>query len=335
MSLTRQLGITLAGVRPELSTGAQQWEETLSIVHRARDAGFGYVVLGQHFLASPLQYLHAIPTLARLAPESGDMKLLVGIMLLSMVNPVDAADQLATLDVISGGRLVLGVGMGYRDVEFEAFGVDRADRGPRMREALEVVRKLWAGGPVHHDGKFFHVHADGASLRPHQRPEPPIWMAAMAPKTLERAVSLGLVPYMGPAVPMKDVASWVNNYRAQSGNPRGCLPVRRDVFVVPDRRKAWEIASRFVEEKYIMYQQQGFDSTIGQDGDMQRAIRERVIVGDVAECSDALAAYFEMGAAPLILRCQWPSLQTSEVERMIDDVARAAESIKSVEETAS
>lgn len=324
---TRNLGVTLAGVLPSRSTGSEQFEESIQIAHTARDAGFGYLVFGQHFLASPLQYLHPIPTLARLAPETGDMHLAVGIMLLSMVNPVDAADQLATLDVISGGRLVLGVGMGYRDEELRAFGVDRKDRSPRMLEALEVMQKLWTGEPIDHQGRFFTVKADGASLRPLQRPGPPTWMAAMTPKTLERAARMGMAPYIGPSVPISKVAEWLPMYRELTGDPAATAPVRRDVFVVSDRKQAWEMSAPFIEEKYQLYLSQGFDPTLADAGSLRQAISERVIVGDIDDCSAMVKQYFEMGASPLILRCQWPSLDVGQVVKMVEDIGHAVDAL--------
>jgi alkanesulfonate monooxygenase SsuD/methylene tetrahydromethanopterin reductase-like flavin-dependent oxidoreductase (luciferase family) len=152
-------------------------------------------------------------------------------------------------------------------------------------------------------------------------------MAAMTPKTLERAAKMGLVPYIGPAAPIGNVKEWLPNYRQMVGDDNAKVSIRRDVFLVRDRSKAWEMAEKFVEEKYKMYMTQGFDSSIG-DTDLRQAMKERIIVGDIEECAASLAEYFEMGAGPIILRCQWPSLDPSETHRMVEDIAKAVDLIK-------
>jgi alkanesulfonate monooxygenase SsuD/methylene tetrahydromethanopterin reductase-like flavin-dependent oxidoreductase (luciferase family) len=145
----------------------------------ARDYGFSSVCVGQHFLTE-YQKLQPIPVLSRLAAESGDMRLLPGIILLPLFNPVYVAEEIATLDVISGGRVILGLGVGYRDVEFEAFGVQKKERGARFEESLEAIKRLWTEDEVSFDGRFFRIPKAQVRTRPLQRPHPPIWVAAQA-----------------------------------------------------------------------------------------------------------------------------------------------------------
>src|SRR5439155_1000808 len=78
-----------------------------------------------------------------------------GVVLLSILNPVQVAEDVATLDVVSGGRVTLGLGLGYVDREYAAFGVDRRRRASRFEEAAEVVGKLWSGDEVSHEGEHF------------------------------------------------------------------------------------------------------------------------------------------------------------------------------------
>jgi len=101
---------------------AVRFREAAEQARMARDYGFASVCVGQHFLTE-YQELQPVPVLARLAEDSGDMRLLPGILLLPLFNPVYVAEEIATLDVVSGGRVIFGLGVGYRDVEFEAFGV--------------------------------------------------------------------------------------------------------------------------------------------------------------------------------------------------------------------
>jgi hypothetical protein len=90
--------------------------------------GFSSIWASQHYLSDPFTYFQPIPTLARLAADARGMILGTGVLLLPLHHPVEIAEQLATLDVISDGRLVFGVGLGYRDVENRALGQDPKDR---------------------------------------------------------------------------------------------------------------------------------------------------------------------------------------------------------------
>ena len=99
--------------------------EAVEMVRLACQAGFDHVSASQHYLAAPFQYMQPLPLLARVAAEAGEMTLGTGIMLLALQQPVDVAESIATMDVICNGRFVFGVGLGYRDVEFDAFGIPK------------------------------------------------------------------------------------------------------------------------------------------------------------------------------------------------------------------
>src|SRR5690606_21010594 len=106
--------------------GAALLEDAARTTRVAREAGYSGVVAGQHFLTAPRPYLQPLPLLTHLVPESGDMRLVAGVLLLPLLDPVPLAEELATIDTVSGGRLVVGAGTGYRPVEFDAVGVSRA-----------------------------------------------------------------------------------------------------------------------------------------------------------------------------------------------------------------
>lgn len=108
----------------------------LSVQHRPEDS------------QEPFTYFQPLPTLGRMAAEAEGMALGTGVLLLPLHQPVDFAEQLATLDVISGGRLIVGVGLGYRDAENEALGLNPRHRVGQFVEALQVVERLWSGEPV-------------------------------------------------------------------------------------------------------------------------------------------------------------------------------------------
>src|SRR5205814_8531424 len=150
-----RLGLGLSVQHPPQDRQATRFAEHLAQGRAAGAAGFSDVWASQHYLSAPYTYFQPLPTLGRVAAEAGDMTLGTSVLLLPLHAPVDVAEQVATLDVITGGRFIFGVGLGYRDVENAALGVDPRARVGRLEEALEVLERLWGGEPVSYHGKAF------------------------------------------------------------------------------------------------------------------------------------------------------------------------------------
>src|SRR5688572_20502615 len=106
-------------------------------VRLAREAGFDSVCLSHHYLLTPFQMPQPLPLVGRLAAEAGRMRLITNIFLLTIHTPAYVAEQVSTLDVLTEGRFVFGVGLGYRPEEFEAMGVEMKTRVSRFLEILE------------------------------------------------------------------------------------------------------------------------------------------------------------------------------------------------------
>lgn len=124
-----QFGLLLANQHLPGTPVAERFAETIEQVRLARELGFDMLAFGQHFLSSEFQMLQPAIAAARLAAEAGTMRIGMTIYLLPLLNPVAVAEEAAALDVVTGGRFVFGVGLGYREVEDEAFGVGQ--RGAR------------------------------------------------------------------------------------------------------------------------------------------------------------------------------------------------------------
>jgi alkanesulfonate monooxygenase SsuD/methylene tetrahydromethanopterin reductase-like flavin-dependent oxidoreductase (luciferase family) len=136
-----------ADLGPELKNLIEQ-------VRVARASGLSSLMVGQHFVSSPLQMFQAMPLLARLAAEAQGMRLGPGLLLLPLLNPVIVAEETATLDWLCDGNAIIGLGLGYRQEEFDSIGVPIKERVPRFVEAVEVIRKLWRDDTVEHKGRF-------------------------------------------------------------------------------------------------------------------------------------------------------------------------------------
>ena len=173
-----------ADLAPELANLIEQ-------VRVAKASGLTSLMVGQHFVSTPLQMFQAMPLLARLAAEAEGMRLGPGLLLLPLLNPVIVAEETATLDWMTGGKAIIGLGLGYRKEEFDSIGVPFKERVPRFVEGVELIRKLWRDDVVEHRGRFHTVSGVPASLKPQQAGGPPIWMAGDVEVAVKRAAKLG------------------------------------------------------------------------------------------------------------------------------------------------
>jgi len=317
-----ELGLLLSSQFPTGEDPAARFSEQVDQVRFARDAGFDAVFASQHYLAHPFQYLHPLPVLARMVAEAGDMRIGTSIALLALPSPVDIAEQLATLDVISGGRLTVGVGLGYRDVEFDAFGV-RADRRlRRFLDNLELVRRMWTRDTVSFDADHVHLDDVPIALRPVQRPHPPIWMAGHTDAAIRRAARRGL-PWIAAAAHVDDgyLQHQVKVYRdacAEYGHPGLDLPMLQEMCVASTQEEALAVVRRSLALKYRAYQQWGQDDILPEDQSFDRDFDElrrgRFIIGDPEECATRIRSLVDsVGPTHLLLRMQWPGMTQQEV----------------------
>jgi alkanesulfonate monooxygenase SsuD/methylene tetrahydromethanopterin reductase-like flavin-dependent oxidoreductase (luciferase family) len=294
-------------------------------VHAAREAGFSAIYSGQHFLASDTQMLQTVPLLSRLAAEAGEMTIGTLVLLIPLLNPVYVAEEMATLDVICNGNFVFGVGLGYRDVEFEVFGVRPRDRVERFLESLEIVRRLWTEDHVTHEGRHFQLRDVTLTLKPLQSP-PPIWVGASSDAAVRRAARLGLPWILTPNVTASSLRDQWQLYRRTAeaaGVPLpAARPIRRDIHIGRDRKSALAEARPYIADKFRSLAAWGFGETVREsdaiDIQLEQLVQDRFILGDPEDCIEQIAAYQrDLGVTEMILRLQWPGMPQEKVLRTI------------------
>ncbi|HXG04352.1 MAG TPA: TIGR03619 family F420-dependent LLM class oxidoreductase [Candidatus Binatia bacterium] len=149
-------------------------------LRRAEDLGFDCAVTIDHLLLTPPAYactwLEPLTLLSALAGVTRTLRLGTMVLVLPLRNPVYFAKEWATLDLLSGGRSILGVGVGWHEEEFRLMGVPHGERGRRMEECLEIVLALWAGDRVTYEGRYYRFRDLTIDPKPVQRPHPPIWI---------------------------------------------------------------------------------------------------------------------------------------------------------------
>jgi len=321
-----QFGLIIAKQHPPGVSMVDRFREHVEQVRAARDAGFDLIVMGQHYLSTPFQEVQTLPSLARLAAEAGGMRVGATVLLLPLLNPVDVAEQVATLDVICEGRFVFGVGLGYRDEEYEAFGVHAKERVARFLESLEVIKRLWTEDEVTHHGRFFHLTKARMVMKPVQKPHPPIWFAANNDGAVERAARMADAWVINPHAKLPILERQMALYRKvleAAGKPVPAeLPIIKELYVAPDRRAAIQECRPFLEAKYKAYEAGGQDKALPQGdhfaGAFEELVRDRFVIGDPDDCIRELRRHVDvLGVNSFIFRIQWPGMEQAKVLRTI------------------
>ncbi|NIR58415.1 MAG: LLM class flavin-dependent oxidoreductase [Gammaproteobacteria bacterium] len=203
-------------------TEVQVFHDTLAEIALGERLGFRTAWLVEHHFMR--EYSHSSAPdllLAAAAQRTESLRLGHGIVPLPYHHPVHVAERLATLDVLSRGRVEFGFGRGFSPAEHAAFGVDMSESRTLTEEALALIREAMRGRPVHHRGPRFHL--DGVEVVPRvvQAPHPPMWTAAVSPESFELAARLGVGALVGPFKPWLMVREDIRRYRAHWREHRG------------------------------------------------------------------------------------------------------------------
>ncbi|MCG5211697.1 LLM class flavin-dependent oxidoreductase [Streptosporangium sp. KLBMP 9127] len=223
----------------------------LELAELAEELGFDGVRLAEHHFRDYGVAPNLFTVLAHLAARTSRLRLGTGIVVLPLHNPVHVAEEAAQVDLLSGGRLDLGIGRGYQSAEFEGFGIDLAEARDRFNEALEMILGLWTSDVYRHEGKFYRTGAEVSLVpRPLQDPHPPIHVAAVSPETVTLYGERGLPILADPAATFRKVvkaaATWRETAAAAGHTPDDAeLVVARSVYVAPTAEQAREDQARF------------------------------------------------------------------------------------------
>ena len=316
-----RIGLFLTPQYPRGANLSRATTDVLEQVRAARANGFSSVLVGQHMVTGPdMQMLQLVPLMARLIPETEGMQIGAGVMLLPMLSPVLVAEEGATLDWMSNGNYVLACGLGYRHEEFEAMGTRRSHRVPRLEESLDVVKRLWTEERITHHGAHFHLTNVGASVRPKQRPRPPIWLGGDVEPAIRRAGRLADAWLGSPTstvAQLQSQMSWFHeSFRASGRGKPGPCPVIRECFVGRDMARAKSVSRGPLLYKYEAYASWGHnDSTKAPLAErFDEFCEDRFLIGDVSHVRDEIRRIGEtVNTDHLVLRLQWPGLAHQEV----------------------
>ena len=229
------------------------------------------------------------------------------MILLPLHNPRQVAEDVITLDIVSKGRVTLGVGLGYQPADFQAFDIPMKERVSRLEEGVAVIRGCWSNEPFSFHGK--HYHLDNVHVRPapFQKPSPPLWIGASNPPGARRAGALADGFVSTPSTGIIDTVALVDGYReaASAAGKEAHVVLMRDAWVASSRAEAERVYGPEVMDAYKYYWRNGLPEfkSIKTEAELtlDNVARDRLILGDPEECVSEFHRWSEATGAELCL----------------------------------
>ena len=310
--------------------GGHFYRDALEEVVRAEDLGFDSVWMEEHHSVTDHYWPSPLPVLAGFATRTTRMRLGTDILVAPFYHPVRLAEDAAMLDVMSGGRFVLGIAIGYKPDEFALYGAALEKRGARFEEQLAVMKALWTQDRVAFHGTYYTV--DGRlEPRPVTRPHPPVWIGGWGDITLRRAATLADNWVPGPTADLARLLAgkqqFLANRRAAGRNEAVTeWPLTRDVIIADTDREARELAEKHIMISYRKEYAGGWrhpfiDASIATD--LDALMQNRFLIGGPDQVVRALRPFVtEYGMTHLICRVFFPGMPHRHIMRELELIAK-------------
>lgn len=241
--------------------------------------------------------LEPLTVVTAAAAVTQKIKVGTSVLLAALRQPVLLAKTLASIDFLSAGRLIIGVGLGGRQDDFEAAGVAFEKRGPRLTEAIGLMRRLWSGDSVSHSGKFYHLANTSIGPLPVQYPGPPIWPGGTAEGALRRVARLGDGYICGTSALQRFPAVWekICEYAMVEGRNPSQIERAGLNFLAIDENKLRAVSAC---EAYLK----------GYYGSVYLDVESTMVMGAPEQCAERISSIVRKGVSTLILGLIIPDL---------------------------
>lgn len=266
-------------------TSSTPYAATFAFARHADALGFSTGYLGHHSFTPETGDASApFVVLGAIAAQTEQLRLGTSIYLAALHHPISVAEQVQQLDQLSAGRVVLGVGVGYRPYEYEGFSLPFAERGRRLSEMISFWRNAWTSGSYAYQGRTFTVPDLPVEPPCRQQPHPPIRVGGTSPAAIRRAARLGDGWFSLPMEGLDYVRDLVDQYRA------ACRAVGREAYVVL-MRQAWTApTAAAVEEEWLdsalAFHRLYWKASTGTLGDKDDPVLQRVAAGERVPCEE-------------------------------------------------
>ncbi|HYR70579.1 MAG TPA: LLM class flavin-dependent oxidoreductase [Candidatus Acidoferrum sp.] len=307
-----QFGV-MANTHPAPGTDLTRMvDELITEAQQAERSGFDSFFLTEHHQEPSGYFPSPLPLVAALAARTSTIRLGTGIAILPLYHPIRLAEDCAIIDIISKGRLILGVGQGYQEGDFAAFGLKVSDRVSLFEESIEILRRAWTEDKVYFVGKRYTLRNVIVTPKPVQKPHPPIWVAALGDEPMKRAGRLGDALLADSFQLPERLKRRVALYRetAESRGRAHKVVVFREGFVAPTREEAIRQYEAGLLSTHRYYWRHGSyypDIKKEEDLDLARISLERLILGSPDDCVERIQTWHrEVGADYFLIRFRHP-----------------------------
>jgi len=310
--------------------GGHYYKESLEEVTRAEALGFDSVWMEEHHSVANHYWPSPLTVLAGFATRTSRVTLGTDIAVGAFHHPVRLAEDVAMLDVMSGGRVTLGVAIGYKPDEFALYGVPLEKRGARFEEQVAVMKGLWTGERVSFKGAYYTVEGR-LEPAPVQKPHPPLWIGGWGDITLRRAATLADNWIPGPTADLTRLLQGKKQFlanRAAAGRAQAITewPLTRDVIIADTDQEARALAEAHIMVAYRREYAGGWrhpfiDASIATD--LDKLMEDRFIIGGPDQCIAKIRRFVEAyGMTHLICRTFFPGMPHAHIMRELELLAK-------------
>ena len=307
--------------------------QILDQIVSAEQLGYDNVWLTEHHFTEDAYNPALLATAAAIATRTSRIRIGTFIHLLPFVHPVRAAEDLVCADIFSNGRIDYGIGQGYSYHEWNAFCMNRSERGSRMREGIDLMVKLFTQDKVTFNGKYTQVKDMTLSPKPVQRPYPPIWIGARGPKAIKRAAEMGyhLMGTLGP----DPAPLYIDTLKETGRNPADFkIAQLRMVYCAENEDQAWAECQHHLFHLFDFYQDILSEAKDAEGDDQPLPITraedirdsplaEHLMIGtpdQVARKMEKFAQQYK--CTDFIMDCQFPGLDPRKGTRSLELFAK-------------
>jgi probable F420-dependent oxidoreductase len=312
-------------------TFVQEYREIVDLVRLAEALGFDSAWVSEHHGSGDGYMPSLLPTLAAFAAATERIRLGTGVLLTPLHHPLRLAEDAATVDLISGGRLILGLGLAWREEEFRMFGVPFGERVRRTTETIEILRRAWTGQRFSYEGKVFSLDRVQVTPPPAQPGGPPIWLGGSVEASIRRAGRLadGYIRTRGGQVDRMraDLATTEAAAREAGRDPSALAFAQLQNTFVWEDGDAWEVARQTVPNQLGIYggwdeggdtPERGFVLSPPDEETMRRLTPTGTPQEVIRMLRPLVEAFAERREFHLIVRLHYPGMDFDTASRAIE-----------------
>jgi probable F420-dependent oxidoreductase len=314
--------------------GGHYYQEALDEVVLGEELGFDSIWMEEHHGIKNHYWPSPLMVLAGFATRTERVILGTDILVLPFYHPSKIAEDTAMLDIMSNGRAVLGVAIGYRQDEFDLFGQPMARRGARFEEQVQIIRRLWHEDALTFEGEFYQLKDASVEPKPVQSGGVPLWLGGWGPLSLQRAAKFGDAWLPGPTANLQKLLDAQTSYReelsALGKDPAKVpTPLTREVIIADTEAEARELAERHLLVNYRDEYAGGWKHPLIGSEDSTRVDeldeigRDRFVVGTPDQCIEKIQHFRDtFGVDHFIARLFFPGMPHEHIKKELQLLAR-------------